>query len=198
MLPFVDVDLQSASRHAVTSLLQKGHRHIALIMPESYRAGDVRTERGFMDGAARFPANDVHTQVFKHASTMESLRSLTDRILRLEKVPTALFIVNPYYYLAIAGFLGERGLNVPRDISLMCRDDDYCLRYLSISPSRYTYNIENRARATFSMVMSITQPQANRGKIPSVLMPPTQLDGASVAPPRSRSSLLAIGQSKKS
>jgi DNA-binding LacI/PurR family transcriptional regulator len=106
---------------------------------------------------------------------------MTDRILGLAQCPTALLIANPYHYMGIAGLLAERGLKVSRDLSLLCRDDDFCLRYLPVEPSRYLCRPEKRARAIFSTVMWALRPGADRDEPRHVLLLPELVEGASVA-----------------
>lgn len=118
--------------------------------------------------------------VLRHDATMNGLRRLTDRMLALAQRPTALFIANPYHYLGVAGLLAERGVKMPRDISLLCRDDDYCLRYVPVEPGRYLCPPEKRARAIFATVMRVLRAQ-RAGDVPkSTLLEPELFAGASV------------------
>jgi len=180
-LPYVDVDMRATARHAAHFLIGKGHRRLALIINEKNRAGDRLTEQGFLEGTQPSAAAGATAQVFRHAGTMDSLRRMVDRILRLASRPTALFIANPYHYMAVAGLLAERGLKVPRDLSLLCRDDDFCLRYLPVDPGRYLCSPEKRARAIFSTVMWALRPGTNRRDAKHVLLLPELVEGASVA-----------------
>ena len=97
--------------------------------------------------------------------------------------PTALFIVHPYHYLAVAAILAAKGLNVPRDISLLCRDDDTCLRYLPVVPSRYVCSPRKVAEAVFSMLIPALSSGAIRDNVKSVLMLPDFVEGSSIAAP---------------
>jgi LacI family transcriptional regulator len=180
-LPYVDVDMHGIARHAANFLLGRGHRRLCLVLPEKNRAGDRRTEAGFLEAARSWVGADVATFVFRHDGTMTTLRRMTDRILKLADPPTALFIANPYHYIAVAGLLAERGLKVPRDISLLCREDDYCLRYLPVEPSRYRHRPERRARAMFAAVMHALAAKSNRRTTRQVLLLPEFVAGASVA-----------------
>lgn len=180
-LSCVDVDMRATARHAAHFLIAKGHRRLALIINEKNRAGDLLTEQGFLEGTRSPAAAGAAAQVFRHAGTMDSLRRMVDRILGLASRPTALFIANPYHYMAVAGLLSDRGLRVPRDLSLLCRDDDFCLRYLPVDPGRYLCSPEKRARAIFATVMWSMRPGANRGAPRHVLLLPELVEGASVA-----------------
>lgn len=181
-LPYVDLDMRVTARHAGSHLLAKGHRRLGLVIPEKDRAGDRMTQEGFLEAVRTSGHAGVDTRVFSHDGTMNGIRRMTERILLLPERPTALFIANPYHYLGVATLLSERGLRVPHDVSLLCRDDDFCLRFLPVEPSRYTYLPERRARAIFSTLMGAIQPgPAASGGARSVLLLPDLVEGASVA-----------------
>ena len=181
-LPFVDIDMLATSRHAAGVLLRKGHRHIALIIEESERPGDAKTQQGFFEGLRDFGEASAIGHVFRHGGNVVRLQRLVERILQMPDRPTALFIANPYHYLAVAGILAEKGLRVPRDISLLCRDDDYCLRFLPTAPSRYVYSATMRAKEIFSTLMWATQHQARPAEeVKRVLILPEYFEGGSIA-----------------
>jgi DNA-binding LacI/PurR family transcriptional regulator len=181
-LPFVDIDMLATARHAAGVLLRKGHRRMALIIEESARPGDIKTQQGFLEGLGRSGGAAASGQIFKHGGTVPGLQRLVERILQMPERPTALFIANPYHYLAVAGILAEKGLHVPRDMSLLCRDDDYCLRYLPTAPSRYVYSATLRAKEIFSTLMWARQHRV-RGSEPvkTVLILPEFFAGGSIA-----------------
>jgi len=180
-VPYVDVDYRATARHAAGYLIGKGHRRLGLIVHEDHPAGDKRTEAGFVEGSRSFAGAGASTMVFRHGGTMADLRRMTERILRLAEPPTALLIANPYSYMGVAGLLAEHGVKVPRDLSLLCRDNDYCLRYMPIEPSRYVCSPEKRARAIYSTLMRALQPGASDAQAASVLLMPDLVEGGSVA-----------------
>jgi len=181
-LPYVDIDMRAIARHAANHLHAKGHRRIGLVVPEKDRAGDRMTQEGFLEGVQTSAHAGTTGRVFCHDGTMTGLRRMTERILRLTDRPTALFIANPYHYMGVATLLAERGIRVPRDVSLLCRDDDYCLRYLPVEPGRYPCLPEKRAHAIYSTIMAIIQPGlVASGGAKSVLLLPKLVEGASVA-----------------
>lgn len=182
-LPYVDLDMQATSRHAAQVLLRKGHRRLGLVIAASDWVGDRKTEQGFLEGVRQF-GSKAEGHVFKHAGTVGALRQTLTQILQSPVPPTALLVVNPYNYLTVAGILAEKGLQVPRDISLLCRDDEYCFRHLPITPSRYVYDPNARAKVIFSTLMGAMQAGGRKAHgTRSVLMLPKFLAGASIAPP---------------
>ena len=179
-LPCVDIDMFATSRHAANALLRHGHRRITLLINESDWAGHRRTEEGFLD-AIRCHGGEATGQVLKHRGDIAGLERLITRILAVRVPPTALFVVNPLHYLSVTAILADRGVKVPRDISLVCRDDDVCLRHLPVEPSRYVCDPQARAKELFSALMRTMKAGAENRYVKSVLMLPTFFQGASIA-----------------
>ena len=55
-LPFADADHRATCRHAGALLLRKGHRRLALVLPESTTGGDTDSERGMREAIAHDPS----------------------------------------------------------------------------------------------------------------------------------------------
>lgn len=182
-LPSVDVDMLATSRHAANVLLRRGHRRLALLLERADWAGFRLTEQGFLEGARQF-GNGAVGLVCRHDGDVANLQRLIARLLRSPAPPTALFIVNPFHYLAVNAILAERGLRVPRDISLLCRDDDACLRYLPVEPSRYSSSAHAQAKQLFATLTAAMQSRSERPPSKSLLLIPEFIPGASIGAPR--------------
>ncbi|WP_414664375.1 substrate-binding domain-containing protein [Horticoccus sp. 23ND18S-11] len=182
LLPFVDIDMLATARHAANTLLRHGHRRIALLINDSDWAGHRKTEQGFLEAVGHF-GQDASGQVLRHRGEVKALEQLIARLLSVRLPPTALFVVNPLHYLSVAAILAEKGLHVPRDISLLCRDDDVCLRYLPVEPSRYVCDSQARAKQLFSALMRTMRSVPAQRYVKSTLMLPTFVKGASIARP---------------
>lgn len=178
-LPCVDLDMRATSRHAANVLLRKGHRRVVLIMEDTDWAGLQRTEQGFLEGVRQF-GDEATAQVFKHDGQVASLQRVVARLLQ-PPAPTALYIVNPYHYLTVASVLAAKGLDVPRDMSLLCRDDETCLRYLPVTPSRYVRSDPLLAKALFAGLIRHFAPDSRETPAKSVLLLPQFNEGASLA-----------------
>ncbi len=180
VLPFVDLDMRVTARHAVNILLRKGHRRIGLVMENSEWAGYRRTEQGFLEGLRGFGQEAVG-QVFRHNGKVSGIRRLVERMLHASEPVTALFVVNPYHYLALSALLSDMRVRVPDEISLLCRDDDACLDFLPVSASRYTYSSQALAKELFTLLKKVMQVGLHNSSVRSVLMLPEYVEGASVS-----------------
>lgn len=179
-LPSVDVDMFATSRHGATVLLRQGHRRLALLLECADWAGLHRTEAGFMEGIRRF-GHGATGEICRHSGEVAGIAQILTRILRAAAPPTALLVVNPHHYLAVSALLAARGMKVPRDLSLLCRDDDVCLRFLPVRPARYASSVQAQAKYLFATLADGLRTGATPAR-PRLLMPEF-IAGDSIAPP---------------
>lgn len=148
-LPNVDKDNFACCRHAAGAMLRHGHRRIAYLTKQSQRAGDIESEAGFVDGIRRSTHRNVEPVIMRHDGTVGGVNRMLARLFDHGTPPTALLVANPVYYLSAITFLAHRGLRVPRDVSLVSRDDDTFLTYLTPEPTRYSLNAKTYAKRLF-------------------------------------------------
>jgi DNA-binding LacI/PurR family transcriptional regulator len=177
-LPSVDLDYFALCRHAVGAMLRHGHRRIAFLTLLSQRAGDLESESGFAAGA-RMPAYPgVTAEILRHDGSVRGVERILHRILERSSPPTAMLVSNPAYYLSVIALLARRGLRVPEDISLVCRDDDTFLSFLVPEPARYSCNPTTFAKQLLGLLL-----QSLRGtelKSSQVLIEPKYRPGPSL------------------
>jgi len=101
-----------------------GTARIALLNRETRRAGDVDSEAGFLEGVKASSVQDVTADAAYHRDDVDTVARALARLLDRKNPPTALVVSNSYAYLATTSLLAQRGLRIPRDISLISRDDD--------------------------------------------------------------------------
>lgn len=124
-LPSLDGDYRSVCRHAVGVFLSRGHRKMALIVPNSGAAGDLMSEQGFKEAALQATQHDeIRAVVIRHGSTAENLTTRLDTLFQSKDAPTALLVAKPQHVFVVMTYLLSRRLSVPGDVSLISRDDD--------------------------------------------------------------------------
>lgn len=136
-LPQADLDHYALCRHAAGMLLGAGHRRVALLNERSGRAGDVESEAGFIAGVRESPHGDALPLVIHHEHSPVSLGKAVQRLLEMPNPPTALLLSNGASYLTVTSVLAQRGLRVPRDVSVVSRDDEPFFEFLVPPPTRY-------------------------------------------------------------
>ncbi|MDR1010103.1 MAG: LacI family transcriptional regulator [Opitutaceae bacterium] len=153
-VPFVDLDYHALCRHAAGQMTGLGHTRIVFLTENSTKAGDMESERGFLEGIAAASNPQVSGQVMHHDNTVRNALKVVDRLFADKAArPSAMLVANPYFYILVHTYLYGMGLKIPDDISLMCRDDDSFLNYTKPSPTRYSFDSALFARHLFKLII---------------------------------------------
>ena len=120
----VQGDGASGARQLVEHLLASGHRRIAMIT-ESEEVSTARDRlRGYREALeAAGIAFDPELVVEASAVDASAARDAANRLLDLAEPPSAIFAVNNIVALGAAEAARARGLELPRDLGLVCFDD---------------------------------------------------------------------------
>jgi len=180
ILPHYDLDYRAICRHAAGVLLRLGHRRLALLNRESRRAGDVDSERGFLEGVRRSPHADATADIAYHRDDVESVARALRSLLERKSPPTALVVSNFYAYLSTASLLAQRGLRVPQDISLISRDDDPFLASLVPEPARYRVDPHSFAKKIVGALLQMLN-RSPALRSPAPLLPKFTAGGSTAA-----------------
>lgn len=181
-LPSVDLDYRAMCRHAATLLLRHGHRRLAFITTSASAAGDMQSEAGFAEGLAAFPAPGRAVTVRVRADRDGVARAVR-RLMMVKEPPTAILVNQSYHYLTVFSVLSSLGFRIPRDVSLLCRDEDHFLSYLEPEPTRYVENPRLFARKLVRQTQAVLRHPS--GRPAQVRLIPRLGRGASVAAPKS-------------
>ncbi|MDZ4403268.1 substrate-binding domain-containing protein [Prosthecobacter sp.] len=134
-MPSVDVDFHATCHHAGGLLWRKGHRRIALVLHKGIYGGDIASEEGLRDALKGMPG--AHIQVLRHDTTTSHLCILIDECLRLPNPPTAYLVGGATHALTVAMHLMRRGRRIPKDVTVLSRDNDPILDAASPTIARY-------------------------------------------------------------
>ena len=178
-LPFVDVDYQSLSLHALGYFYGKGHREMAYVYDDGMTGGGRICVKRIERGLVRFSRGPMYTSTFDLGSSLRKCHRILDLILNMSNPPTALLIGSSLKCIATMSHLQDRGCKIPDDISIICRDNDSFLNYYSPIPSRYTIDPTKFAKRMFNATMKVVNREVfvKRGD----LMIPEFVEGQSVA-----------------
>lgn len=175
--PSIDLDHRASGRHAAGVLLARGHKRIGLVLKRAFGAGDEETAAGFREAASQHgPATTA--RVIHQDETPDGARATLRSLLRQPDRPTGLLVANPHCYLAMISAAAACGLSVPRDLSLISRDDDPFLDYIDPIPARYTWRPTKFAALVATRTLAVLRgdPVVHRVRIL-----PEYLSGGSVA-----------------
>lgn len=156
-LPFRDLDHRAMCRHAAGVMLGQGHRKVALLIQKSRRAGDLESEAGFIEGVRSSPHSDAEVLVNYHDATVASICAALRRLMDQKPPPTALLVANAYHYLTVVSRLAQTGWRVPRDVSVVSRDEDPFLSFLVPTPARYAATAHTMAKTLLRPVLELLE-----------------------------------------
>jgi DNA-binding LacI/PurR family transcriptional regulator len=136
-LPAVDFDNRAIARHAAGTLLARGHRRVALMLPDSGLAGDRATEQGFREAFASGQHADAEPVVWFHDGTAGGICRALAPFEAGREGPTAVLVSHVQHVLTVLTRLLAHGVHVPREVSLLCLRSDPDLAFLVPSIACY-------------------------------------------------------------
>lgn len=176
-LPTIEFDHAAIARHAASQLAAAGHTRTAILLHHTGSAADATTCDAF---AAARPAGTPPPLVLVHNGTLGQIESRLRRLAELRPRPTALFITKTLSVPATLTLLPRLGLTIPRDLSVICREDDPFLEYLVPGVARYSSDSSAIARKLAIALVRLAHGQAL--KVFHVRLMPRFLPGSSIAP----------------
>lgn len=142
-LPSVEYDHAAIAQHAAATLAAAGHIRTAILLQNTGSAADGTTCEAF---AAGCKAGAPPPLVLEHDGSLTQIEVRLRRFARLADRPTALFVTKSHAVLAAYTILPRLGVEIPRDLSLICREDDPFLGYLVPAVARYSSDSSAIAR----------------------------------------------------
>jgi len=158
-LPSVDQDYRAVCRHGVGTLVGRGHSRLGLVIQEPQFAGDRESEAGFHEGLKAVSKAEVAGSLFRHDGTRSGILKTVDTILNARHRPTGLIVARSAAALTVFSALLGRGVRIPQEMALICRDDDLYLDDVVPSIARYTVPPSAFAKRIFRLVQ---QPGSKR------------------------------------
>lgn len=142
-LPSIEYDHANIAQHAAQHLAAAGHRRTAVLLQRTGSAADATTCDAF---ASVRPPGAVAPLVLEHDGSLAQINAQLRRLAGLRERPTALFITKTLAVPTAYTLLPRLGLEIPRDLSVICREDDPFLEYLVPAVTRYSSDSAALAR----------------------------------------------------
>jgi DNA-binding LacI/PurR family transcriptional regulator len=117
------IDWPAATTEVVTYLAGLGHRRIALVVPARSDARVGNREDWYRPALSRAGLGPERAWIFRDAMSLEGGQGAGQRLLAAESRPTAAICHNDVMAIGLLRACAERGLRVPRDLSIVGWDD---------------------------------------------------------------------------
>lgn len=122
-VPKVFVENHQGAHAATRHLVEAGHRRIAHVGGPARLFSATERLAGFMDAMAQsglqVPTGYVRQAAYSRDFGLEAMRALLDR----DDPPTAVFAGSDFIAIGVMQAVKEKGLSVPKDVSLVGFDD---------------------------------------------------------------------------
>lgn len=172
-LPSVDADFHATCRHAGALLWRKGHRRIALVLPNSHLGGDIASEAGLREALGQMSGASL--KMINHDGTTSGVCRVIDDSLKSPNPPTAYIVGRSAYVLTVMMHLMRRGKRIPQDVAVLARDSDPILDATSPSVSRYATEPKQLAARLITALRQIAD--QNSLSTPTVRLMPVYIAG---------------------
>lgn len=121
--PYLDIDNEAAFYEAAKLLLQLGHRRFALINGPAHLDFAIRRQRGVEAALGEQGLTLSEATVSNTAMTDEQGLVAMERFLQLPERPTAILCSSTVLALGAVRAIGQAGLKLGEDVSLIAHDD---------------------------------------------------------------------------
>lgn len=156
-LSSVDLDYAATCSHAANLLAARGRQRLALLIPHSDHAGNLESERGFMEAGEKLKPQGVQTLVLHHDGSVPGICRVLDNLLCAAKPTTGLLVAKPAHVITALSHLLRRGVQVPKVMSLISRDDDPLLQHLVPAVTHYHTDSLLFARKVSRLVVDLVR-----------------------------------------
>ena len=165
----VMVDYSGAAYTAAMHLIELGHRDIAYIGDdaESQHAFNMQVFDGFRTAMTENNISIGTNRILFDVFDEESLYAGLERLLREDSMTTALFCANDSCAIRAIRYLHSKGVNVPKDISVIGIDDISIAEYYI--PSLTTIHIDREKMVKHGI--ELLQKKIENEPCESIIMP---------------------------
>lgn len=150
-LPSIGTDYHALGHHAAGQFLRRRHRQLAVLLPNEEKAGHTNTVAGFR--AATADVAGAVVRVVRHDGTPAGLRNSLRGLLQ-DTPATALLVALPQFTLGTVTSLLDLGVRVGREVSLIGRDGDPFLDFVTPTIARYEINVPLFVQKLSRMVLT--------------------------------------------
>lgn len=153
-VPYVTIDNTLAADELVSHLIEKGHKKIAVITGGENAPSACQRLEGYRKAHLRAGLTVNEKYIFKGDYSINSGETLTEKMLKLEDRPSAIFCMSDESALGSMHTLRKFGLKIPDDIALAGFDDIRFANYVSPSLTTVSQPVFDIGRICAEMIIA--------------------------------------------
>ncbi len=164
---------------ATQTLIDLGHRRIILIIRKHQRDPISTSAQAFLDV---LNSNGIQSSDFNlpdWEETGEGFNQLLESIFKITP-PTAIITDEPFQYLAAHNFMVNRGIQIPKHLSLICSDYDPIFKWCMPSVSHITFSNKPLLRRINDWAQNIKNQKTD---LRQTILKATFVPGETIGPP---------------
>ena len=164
---------------ATQTLIELGHKRITLIIRKHQRSPISTSAQAFLDV---LNSNGIQTSDFNlpdWEETAEGFNELLESIFKITP-PTAIITNEPFQYLAAHHFMVNRGIQIPKHLSLICSDYDPIFKWCMPAVSHITFSNKPLLRRIDDWAQNIKNQKSDLGQ---TILAATFVPGETIGPP---------------
>jgi len=164
---------------ATQTLIDLGHRRIILIIRKYQREPISTSAQAFLDV---LNSNGIQSSDFNlpdWEETGEGFNQLLKSIFKITP-PTAIITDEPFQYLAAHHFMVNRGIQIPKHLSLICSDYDPIFKWCMPSVSHITFSNKPLLRRINDWAQNIKNQKTD---LRQTILKATFVPGETIGPP---------------
>ena len=164
---------------ATQTLIDLGHRRIILIIRKYQREPISTSAQAFLDV---LNSNGIQSSDFNlpdWEETGEGFNQLLESIFKITP-PTAIITDEPFQYLAAHHFMVNRGIQIPKHLSLICSDYDPIFKWCMPSVSHITFSNKPLLRRINDWAQNVKN---QKNDLRQTILKATFVPGETIGPP---------------
>jgi LacI family transcriptional regulator len=139
-----------AARH----LIGLGHRALATIAGPQHLSNARGRLAGFVDTLASCGIRIKRSYVQFGTFLQQSGYQCAEKLFALRRRPTGLFVANAEMAAGVIAFLREKGIAIPREISIVSFDDSFWARYVDPPLTVVAQPMEKMGKSTMELLLA--------------------------------------------
>lgn len=162
----LEVDYAQGIDEAVQHLALLGHRRIGFASGPMPHLTNVRRKDAFLRSVKKIGLPERNAPIFVGEHTFEGGTQAADHFLRMEQRPSAILCSNDIMAVGVLRVLAERGIRVPRDISVIGFDDIHLAEFVNPPLTTVRMSREELAHAAFRGLVQLCSEDSAQSRAP--------------------------------